>query len=72
MGRPQEGRGSGEAGGGGGGFGVRAAPLGVYVVREGRVSWQPALDLNRAILGGQLVGALALLVLARAARKRRR
>lgn len=57
--------------GGGGGFGVRAKPVGVYVVREGKVQWQPALDLNRVILGGQLVGAVALLVLGRVLRTRR-
>lgn len=64
--------GSGEGGGGGGGFTIRAKPLGVYVVREGEVSWRPALDLNRVILGGQVVGTVALIALARAVRRRRR
>lgn len=63
---------AGDGSGGGGGFGVRAKPVGVYVVRDGAVQWQPALDLSRVILGGQLVGALALLVLGRLIRKRRR
>ncbi|HLS74846.1 MAG TPA: spore germination protein GerW family protein [Actinomycetaceae bacterium] len=58
--------------GGGGGFGVRAKPVGVYVVRDGRVQWQPALDLNRVILGGQLVGAVALVLLGRLIRRRRK
>lgn len=49
-------RGTGRAGAGG--FATHTRPLGVYVVRDGEVSWQPALDLNRVILGGQIVGAL--------------
>ena len=32
---------------GGGGFGVRARPVGAYVIKDGEVSWEPALDLNR-------------------------
>ena len=47
--------------GGGGGFGVSASPAGVYIVRDGRVSWRPALDLNRTILMGQFVGIVLLL-----------
>ncbi len=57
--------------GSGGGFGVAVSPVGVYVVEGSSVTWQPAFDLNRVILGGQLVGAIALLVLARALRRRR-
>ncbi|MGH2819652.1 MAG: spore germination protein GerW family protein [Actinomycetota bacterium] len=45
------------------GFGVRATPAGVYVIEEGRVTWQPALDLNRVILRGQLVALAAFLTL---------
>jgi uncharacterized spore protein YtfJ len=51
-----------EGNGSGGGFGISARPAGVYVLKDGRVSWQPALDLNRVILGGQLVVVVALLV----------
>lgn len=50
--------------GGGGGFGVSARALGVYEVRDGRVTWRPALDLNRVIAGGQAVGAVAILAAA--------
>ncbi|MEV7973129.1 hypothetical protein [Cellulomonas sp. NPDC089187] len=49
-------RGHGQAGAGG--FGTHTRPVGVYVIRDGEVSWQPAFDLNRVILGGQIVGAL--------------
>jgi uncharacterized spore protein YtfJ len=68
-------RGGGGSGGdtdgnGGGGFGLTAKPAGMYVIRDGNATWQPALDLNRVILGGQIVAIVALLVL-RAILKRR-
>ena len=47
--------------GGGVGFGVKARPVGVYIVKEGQVSWQPALDVTRVILAGQLLGLVAIL-----------
>ena len=62
----------GTGSGSGGGFGVIVTPVGVYVVTGTDVSWQPAMDLNRVILGGQVVGAIALLLLARALGRRRR
>lgn len=58
----------GEGDGGGGGFGVSVRALGVYVVRGDEVTWRPALDLNKVILGGQIVGAVAVLAIARALR----
>ena len=69
---------SGGGGGGGdaennagGGFGIRARPVGAYVIRDGKVSWEPALDLNRIILGGQVVAIFMFLAL-RAIFKRRK
>ena len=47
----------------GGGFGVMARPAGAWIIRGERVEWQPALDLNRVILGGQVVAIVLLLVL---------
>lgn len=46
----------------GGGFGVSARPVGVYRIEAGKVSWHPAVDTTRVIVGGQLVGVVALLV----------
>jgi uncharacterized spore protein YtfJ len=43
------------------GFGLRAQPAGVFVIRDGDAKWRPALNLNRVILGGQLVGMVAIL-----------
>ena len=55
----------------GGGFGLIARPVGAYVIRGDQVSWQPAFDLNRLILGCQLLG-LAAIVLTRRRLSRRR
>jgi hypothetical protein len=45
----------------GSGFGLRARPAGAFVVREGEVSWKPAVDVNRIILGAQVLMGLFLL-----------
>ena len=55
----------------GGGFGIDARPLGVYVIREGMVSWQPAVDVTRIVVQAQLV-AVAGLIVARSFIRRRR
>ncbi|HEY2705643.1 MAG TPA: spore germination protein GerW family protein [Candidatus Dormibacteraeota bacterium] len=62
-GNPTEGSGSG------GGFGLEARPVGVYVIRDGEVSWRPAVDVTRIALGGQLVAIVALLVARSAVRR---
>ena len=46
----------------GGGFGLIARPVGAYVIRGDQVSWQPAFDLNRLILGCQLLTLAAMLL----------
>jgi uncharacterized spore protein YtfJ len=61
----------GERSDGGGGFGLQARPVGAYVVRGEQVSWQPAFDLNRVILGCQLLGLAALLLTHRRLLRRR-
>jgi uncharacterized spore protein YtfJ len=57
--------------GAGMGFGVGVKPLGVYAVRDGQVSWQPAVDVMRIVLGGQLL-ALAVILTVRSILKHRR
>jgi hypothetical protein len=37
--------------------------VGVYVVRGGNVTWEPAFDLSRVAVLGTLTGLVALLVL---------
>lgn len=56
----------------GGGFGLVARPIGAWVIRDGDVQWRPALDLNWVVAGGQLLGAVAVLGLCVALRRRRR
>jgi uncharacterized spore protein YtfJ len=52
--------GVGAESGSGGGFALAAKPAGVYVVDGNRVSSRPAVDVNRIILGAQIVGIVAL------------
>ncbi len=44
------------------GAGVQVRPVGAFSISaKGRVSWHPAVDVNRIVLGGQLVlGAVGL------------
>ncbi len=63
--------GSGSGSGSGGGFGLTAKPAGAYVIEENKVRWQPAVDVNRIILGGQVVAIVLLLVLGRVLRRSR-
>ena len=70
------GGGEGEAPGGegkgyGSGFGLKARPAGAYVIRDGEVTWKPAIDVNRAILGAQVVAVVFLFVVMSAIRHRR-
>ncbi|HEX5741155.1 MAG TPA: spore germination protein GerW family protein, partial [Pilimelia sp.] len=55
----------------GGGLGLTARPLGVFVIRGEAVTWRPALDVNKVVLGGQLVAVTALLTVRAVARARR-
>lgn len=51
------------AGNGGAGFGLSARPVGAWVIKGGDVTWRPAIDLNRTIFMGQLVGIVMVLSL---------
>jgi uncharacterized spore protein YtfJ len=63
---------SGTEHGSGSGFGLRVNPAGVFVIRDGSVTWQPAFDLNRVVLGGQVIAVLALLTVRSVLRRRAR
>jgi uncharacterized spore protein YtfJ len=60
-----EGRRTDDESGVGGGFGVMARPSGAWVIEGNEVTWKPAVDVNRVILGGQVVGLVAILVAGR-------
>jgi uncharacterized spore protein YtfJ len=62
--------GEGTGTGAGLGFGVIVRPVGAYIVKDGEVSWQPAIDVMRIVLGGQLL-CLAAVCALRGLRKRR-
>jgi len=47
--------------GSGGGFGVGAKPVGAYVLKDGQVRWQPAIDGNRLIM---MITAIIIVALA--------
>ncbi|WP_308212029.1 MULTISPECIES: sporulation protein [Nocardia] len=54
--------------GSGGGFGIGAKPVGIYVVKDGQVSWRPAIDVNRLMTVVGIVAVTALVVGARIAK----
>jgi len=48
-----------------GGFGFTGRPAGAWVIdADGKVSWQPAVDVTRIALVGQLVTAAVVVLLA--------
>ena len=53
----------GQGRGSGSGFGLAARPVGAYLIRGDEVTWRPAVDVNRIVLGGQVVAVVALLTL---------
>jgi len=58
------GAGSGESPdghGGGGGFGVKSRPAGAWVIENGVVRWKTAFDLNRIVIGAELVALAGVL-----------
>ena len=61
--RVSGGGGGGNGGDGtGAGAGLVARPVGVYVLRGGEVTWSPAVDVTRIVLGGQLVAVAGMLL----------
>lgn len=51
----------GEGKGSGTGFGMNARPVGAFMIRGSEMTWRPAVDVNRIILGAQVVAVVALL-----------
>ena len=67
-----DGAAEGKPGGQGVGFGLAAIPTGAFVFRQGQLTWRPAIDVNRAILGAQMVAAIALMTFGSLVRARMR
>lgn len=55
---------------GGGGFGLRARPVGAYVIRDGEVTWKPVIDPSRLTIGWQIVAGITALALWSFAKRR--
>ncbi|MEU3764833.1 spore germination protein GerW family protein [Amycolatopsis keratiniphila] len=64
--RDEKGR-SGE----GGGFGLSAKPVGAYVIKDGKLRWEPAIDVNRLLTTFGLIAVAALFAATRFARPKR-
>jgi uncharacterized spore protein YtfJ len=58
--------------GSGSGFAINARPAGAFVINGEDVQWRPAVDVNKIILGGQLIAAAALLLAGSVVRARSR
>src|SRR5438552_18383865 len=57
------GGGGGRADSGGGvGYGVRARPVGAFVIKGGEVTWHPALDETRIAMRGMLIPIVGMIV----------
>ncbi len=54
----------------GGGFGLAGRPAGAYVIKDGQVSWRPAVDVNRIVVIAGLVAITYLVTRPRPARAR--
>ena len=68
------GGGGGYAGGegSGSGYGMLADPVGAYVITEGRVKWEPAVNVNKIVTGAFIVAAIAILRTPRIMKQARR
>jgi uncharacterized spore protein YtfJ len=44
----------------GGGFGISAKPAGAWIIRNGEVSWEPAVDATRIATLGMVVAIVLL------------
>lgn len=58
------------ASGAGGGYGLSGGPAGAYVIKGDDVKWIPAIDVNRLMLGFQIVMVVFLLTVRSISRAR--
>ena len=60
----------GGEGGTGTGFAMNTKPFGLFVLKDGEVAWRPAVDVNRMIMGCQVVAIVALIAFRSVAKMR--
>jgi uncharacterized spore protein YtfJ len=60
-----EGKEAGTGRGSGGGLGLRIRPAGAFILRDGKAHWMPVVDVNRVILGMQVLMGLFLVLIGR-------
>ncbi len=53
----------GQGKGSGSGFGMSARPVGAFLIKGNDLTWRPAVDVNRVVLGAQVVAIVALLTI---------
>lgn len=56
----------------GGGLGLLARPVGAFVIKDGQVRWEPAVDVERVIAAVGTVAIIAVVVVGRVLRSRSR
>jgi uncharacterized spore protein YtfJ len=56
----------------GGGYGLGGRAMGAFVIKGDNVRWLPAVDVNRLILGAQIVAIVALFTVRAVVRERTR
>ena len=62
MGAGGGGAGTAEEGEGSGyGYGLKSEPVGVFVIRDGKVKFEPAPNINKIVGGAYLVGIVAII-----------
>jgi uncharacterized spore protein YtfJ len=54
------------------GFGLGARPVGIYEIRDGKVSWKPAIDADRLARGAQVLAAITSVCVTLVLLRRRR
>jgi uncharacterized spore protein YtfJ len=55
--------------GSGSGFGLSARPVGAFMIRGDQLTWRPVVDVNRIVLGCQVVAVVALLTIRRSSKR---
>lgn len=54
------GGGTDDEGQSGGGFGIAGSPTGAWIVKEGQVTWKPAIDVTKVLVLGELTAIVGL------------